>query len=107
MNDINRLRVLILAFTVFFLGCLLNMPYWYFQLIRFFGFLFFCYLSYWGYTKKNNYSLCVWGVSAILLNPFFRFYFGRQIWNILDVLWVILLIFQLYVIKKIRYNLKQ
>jgi hypothetical protein len=99
-------RVIILAFTIFFLGCLFEMPYWYFQLIRFFGFLFFCYLSYWGFTNKSNYSLYLWVCSAVLINPFFKFYFGRQIWNVLDVLWVILLIFQLYVLNQITNNSK-
>ena len=72
------------------------MPYGYYQLIKFFGMVGFGILAYNNY-KKNEVWFVVWLASAILINPIFKIYLGRELWNFLDVIWAILLITSLFV----------
>ncbi|AEL26106.1 DUF6804 family protein [Cyclobacterium marinum] len=82
--------------SVLLLVCLLDMPYGYYQLIKFFGMVGFGILAYNNY-KKNEVWFVVWLASAILINPIFKIYLGRELWNFLDVIWAILLITSLFV----------
>lgn len=63
--------------------CLLNMPYGYFQLVRFSAMIGFAYLAY--SARKKNEMLIYIGL-AILFQPFFKIAMGRTIWNILDLI---------------------
>jgi len=65
------------------------MPYGYFQIVRFIGMTGFCLLAF----QENNKLLYVtWIASAILINPFFKIPLGRTIWNVVDIIWSIVLI---------------
>lgn len=78
--------------AILLIGCLLKMPYGYFQFIRIAGCIGFVYLAYTEFEKKNM----VTGIScagiAILLNPIFKIHFTRHLWNTIDVIIAILLI---------------
>jgi hypothetical protein len=93
------MKIIKIALSLLFLLCLLDMPYGYFQLVRILGMIGFVILSYDKYQKSNSWFI-VWASSAILINPFFKISLGRQIWNIIDLLWVILLIFSILINKK-------
>lgn len=68
------------------------MPYGYFQLVRFLGMATFVWLAYLD-NKKNNKSLFIlWVCSAILINPFIKISLGRTIWNIVDIVWALILL---------------
>jgi len=84
---------MVLIFLFFFL--LLNMPYGYYQLIRFFVMIGFVILAY-NNHKKNQLWFIVWASSAILINPFFKIALGRDIWLIVDVIFLILLIISIF-----------
>lgn len=55
----------------------------------------FTYLSYQQY-KKNDTWFVIWLASAILINPFFKIALGRTLWNIIDVVWSMLLIYNTF-----------
>ena len=40
--------------------------------------------------------MVVWIVSGLLVQPFFKVALGRDIWNIVDVIWAILLIVSIF-----------
>ena len=42
--------------------------------------------------KKNQPLLIFWIGSAILINPFVKISLGREIWNLVDVFWAIVLL---------------
>lgn len=44
--------------------------------------------------------MVIWFTSALLINPFFKLALGRFIWNIIDIIWVTLLIFSMFSDKK-------
>lgn len=74
------------------IGCLFNMPYTYFQLVRFVGMTIFILLAYLDKDKTNKTIRIVWICSALLLNPFIKVALSRTIWNSVDVVLAVLLI---------------
>jgi hypothetical protein len=89
------MKVIKLVLAVLLLLCLLNWNYGYYQFVRFIGLIGFSVLSYQQY-KKNDVWFIIWLASAILINPFFKIALGRTLWNIVDVLWSILLIYSFF-----------
>jgi hypothetical protein len=86
--------------AILFLVCLLPMPYGYFQLIRFLGMTTFAWLAYIDNSKKDKTLFIIWVASALLINPIIKIALGRTIWNIIDVVWAILLVATIWVDKK-------
>ena len=84
---------------ILFLGCLLNWEYGYYQLVRFLGMIGFGILAYKNFEKDKTWFL-IWLTSAILINPIFKIALGRTIWNIIDVIWVIMLIISIFKAKR-------
>ena len=85
----NILKVIL---SLLFILCLLNMPYGYYQLVRFFGMVVFAVLAYREYHGGNQTYFVIWLASAILVNPIFKIALGRTIWNIVDIIWAVLLL---------------
>jgi hypothetical protein len=73
----------ILAILLFL--CLANMPYGYFQFVRFAAAAFFAYGAYKENESGNKELTIVFIVLAILFQPFFKIALGRTLWNIVDV----------------------
>lgn len=65
--------------------CLLDMPYGFYQLVRFTSFIAFSYLAYNEYKSKQEFHAIIYSVLALLFQPFFKIALGRDLWNILDV----------------------
>ena len=83
MKLISELIKLILA-GAFFL-CLLDMPYGFYELIRFSAFAGFGYLAILEFQKRNNNGLIIYVVLALLFQPFVKVALERELWNIIDV----------------------
>ncbi|MBK7637401.1 MAG: hypothetical protein IPJ13_26285 [Saprospiraceae bacterium] len=100
---VNLFLKLVLA--VLFFICLLDMPYGYFQLVRFLAMMIFSYFGYIAYKeKKENLAFVYFGL-AILFQPIIKIALGRTIWNMVDVvvgIWLIYLVYTEYLaVKKI------
>lgn len=91
----NKTNILKVILAVLFIICLFDMRYSYFELIRFFGTFGFIYLASINYAEENRWWY-FWTVSALLLNPFLRISLDRLTWNIIDIIWAILLIVSIY-----------
>jgi hypothetical protein len=76
-------------------GCLADMPYGYFQLVRFLGMIGFVLLAFQEKEKGNEGYFWIWLGSAILINPTFKISLGRELWNVIDIIWTIFLLFSL------------
>ena len=74
---------LILAALLFI--CLLDMPYGYYQLVRFFSTGVFCFLGYKEIENSNQNIAFIYFGLALLFQPFFKIALGRELWNIVDV----------------------
>ena len=83
-----------ISLSILFLLCLLDWQYGFYQLVRFLGMIGFGILAYNEYEVNKNWFV-VWISSLILINPFFKIALGRELWNIVDVIWVILLVYSI------------
>jgi hypothetical protein len=80
------------------------MPYGYYELVRFISLIGFGYLSFISYKKRNLNEMIVYVSLALLFQPFIKVALGKDIWNIIDVLVTIGLIFSIF--KKQQLNNK-
>ncbi len=69
-----------------------EIPYNYYELIRFGAMVGFAVLGY--FAKKNNDILFmfIWFSSALLVNPFAKLALGKELWHIIDIIWIVLLV---------------
>ncbi len=78
----NLIKVVL---SVLFLLCLIDMPYGFYQLIRFIALIGFGVLAYKSYQKERQTEFVIYLILAVLFQPIFKIYLGRTIWNIIDV----------------------
>jgi len=74
-----------LVLSVLLLVCVLDMPYGYYQLIRFIALLGFAFLSYQSNKSNRQIEMFIYIALALLFQPIFKISLGRQLWNIVDV----------------------
>jgi hypothetical protein len=78
-------RVTKLLLSLLFFLCLADMPYGYYQFVRFAGLVGFAILAYQAYEQGRQVEMIIYGGLALLFQPFFKVALGREIWNIVDV----------------------
>ena len=79
---------------VLFILCLFDWQYGFYQFVRFIGMIGFGILAYNEYEKNTNLFL-IWLSSLILINPFFKIALGKEIWNVVDIVWVVIILYSL------------
>ncbi len=79
-------KIIKIALAVLFFLCLLQMPYGYFQLVRFSALLGFSILAYLAFQKHRIVEMIVHIGLAILFQPLVKIALGREVWNIVDVI---------------------
>ena len=79
-------NIIKIVLSILFLLCLVNMPYGFYQIVRFLGFVGFGILAYQSNQKEKQTEMVIYIALAILFQPFFKIYLGRTIWNIVDVI---------------------
>ena len=80
-------EILIKITLVILLGlCLLDMPYGFYQLVRFAALIGFGFLAYNANEKDNKTEMIIYGALALLFQPFFKIALGRELWNGVDVI---------------------
>lgn len=80
----ERSLKIVLAILLFL--CLLDMPYGYYQLVRFISFGVFAYLGFRELDNSNQTVGLIYFGLALLFQPFIKVALGREIWNIVDVI---------------------
>ena len=81
-----------LLLALLFALCLLDMPYGYYQFVRFSAMVGFAILAYQASEKENKTEMIIYISLAILFQPIFKISFGRSIWNTIDVVVALYLI---------------
>jgi hypothetical protein len=61
------------------------MPYGYFQFVRFACLVGFALLAYQSYQEDKEKEAILFGILALLFQPFFKIVLGRDLWNVVDV----------------------
>lgn len=80
--------------TLLLLLCLVDMPYGFFQLVRFLALVSFGLLTYDAYLKSDNFHFTVNLILAVLFQPLLKITFGREFWNFIDIVVAIWLVVQ-------------
>ena len=93
----NKIKV---ALSVLLLLCLFDMPYGFYQLVRFGAFAVFAYLAYDAIKSKKEEIAILYGAMALLFQPFIKIVLGRAMWNVVDVIVAVLLIVSIVIENK-------
>lgn len=78
-------KLIKVVLAILFFICLADMPYGYYQFVRFAGLVGFVILAYRANQIGRQTEMIIYGGLALLFQPFFKIALGREIWNIIDV----------------------
>ncbi len=95
MNNVIKIVLAILFFV-----CLLEMPYGYFQLVRFVALVGFAILAYNSNEQGQKTEAIIYVCLAILFQPLIKIALGRELWNVVDVIVGIGLIASIFIKQK-------
>ena len=100
MSKAQNIIIVELILAALFVGCLAPLPYDYFILVRFSATVGFLLLA-WGYSqRKEQVQMIAALVLAALFQPFAPLSLGRVLWNIVDVVVAIALVFEVLRLRK-------
>lgn len=99
-KKIAQLISIILAFLL--LICLFNMPYGYYEFVRFLAMIGFALLAYYENSKNNDLFMVLFIALALLFQPFFKIALGRDLWNVIDVIVAVFLVCNFFIRNKIK-----
>jgi hypothetical protein len=72
--------------SLFLLICLADLPYGYFQFVRFAALVGFGLLAIGASNESRQTEMFIYGALALLFQPFFKIALGREVWNVVDVI---------------------
>lgn len=91
-------RIKMILAVLFFL-CLLDMPYGFYEIVRFIALVGFVILAYKSNEQEDKTAVIIFVGLALLFQPFFKIALGRMIWNVIDVIVGVSLIITLFISK--------
>ena len=90
-------KIIKIILALLFFLCLADMPYGFYQFVRFAGMVGFVLLAYNANNAGRHTETIIYGCLALLFQPFLKIALGRQVWNIMDVLVGIGLIVSIFI----------
>lgn len=97
-------KLIKIALAALFFLCLVDMPYGFYQFVRFIALIGFGILAYKSNERQENTMTIVYVGLAILFQPLFKISLGREFWNIVDVVVGIGLIASIFMKPKTEKN---
>lgn len=82
----KKTEIIKVVLSVLMFLCLLEMPYGFYQFVRFVALIGFGVLAYDAREQNKQTEMIVYGGLALLFQPFFKIALGRDVWNIVDVI---------------------
>ncbi len=82
-KELNFSKIIL---SVLLFICLLDMPYGYYQLVRFFSFIIFSCLAMQASNNQNANLVIIYATLACLFQPFLKISLGRELWNVIDII---------------------
>ena len=79
-------KIIKISLAILMFICLGDMPYSFFQLVRFLALVGFSTLAYMSYLQKREIEMIVFIALAVLFQPLLKIALGRELWNIIDVI---------------------
>ena len=90
-------KIIKIILAVLFFICLFDMPYGYFQIVRFAALVGFAILAYNSNEKGQKTEAIIYVCLAILFQPLIKIALGRVVWNVVDVIVGIGLIISIFI----------
>ena len=75
-----------IGLSVLLIGCIFSMPYGYYELVRFTSMIIFGWLAYKNHKLGKSNEAIAYISLAVLFQPIFKIYLGREIWVIVDII---------------------
>ena len=92
----NHTTIIKILLSILLFLCLLDMPYGFYQFVRFVALIGFGILAYKANEDNKNTEMIIYGGLALLFQPFFKIALGGEMWNFVDVIVGIGLIVSLF-----------
>ena len=92
--------------SILFFLCLLNMPYGYYQLVRFLALVGFGFLAFKANEEDKREQVFIYIALALLFQPFYKIALGREIWNVVDVVVGIGLIASMFITERDNFKIR-
>lgn len=90
----DKIIKIVLAILLFL--CVADMPYGYYQIVRFVGLVAFAILAYNAYEKDRFVDGIIYAGLALLFQPILKISLGRELWNIVDVVIAVVLLVSVF-----------
>lgn len=90
----SRIKHTQIPLSIGFFLALLSLPYGYYELLRTVATILFIAYGVNAYKKNEEPWMYFWFGSALLINPIFKIALGRDLWNVVDVCWGVILIYK-------------
>ena len=71
--------------AILFFTCLTDLPYGYYQIVRFAALVGFALLAFQASERKSKTETIIFIFLAILFQPLIKISLGREVWNVVDV----------------------
>lgn len=84
------------------LGALVDLPYGYYQLLRFVVCGAGVFVAYIAFTRKKIWAVWLFGFVALLFNPLIPIHLSKEIWQLIDFICAILFVVIVFVLKEPR-----
>ena len=85
---------------ILFFICLADLPYGFYQFVRFAALVGFAILAYKANDKENKTEMIIYICLAVLFQPLIKISLGREIWNVVDVIVGLALLVSIFIIPK-------
>jgi hypothetical protein len=92
--------------AILFFICLAELPYGFFQFVRFAALVGFAVLAYQANEKENKTEMIIYICLAVLFQPLIKISLGREIWNVVDVIVGLALLVSIFIKTKLTAQLE-
>jgi hypothetical protein len=83
--NLNLGNLIKIVLAILFFLCIADMPYGFYQFVRFAGLVGLGLLAYQAHEQGRHIEMIIFGGLALLFQPFFKIALGRSMWNIVDL----------------------
>lgn len=96
----KKTTVIKLILSILLVVCVFDMPYGFYQLVRFIALIGFGILALNANQENKKTELIIYVSLALLFQPFMKISLGRDLWNIIDVIIAVALVSSVFVKNK-------
>jgi hypothetical protein len=93
-------KVVKIILAILFFICLAELPYGFYQFVRFAALVGFVILAYKANDKENKTEMIIYICLSVLFQPLIKISLGREIWNAVDLIVGLALLVSIFIIPK-------